>query len=402
VDLELRPWTPDEHLDVMTALERTFLTDVDRLATEPMDMLEHGRTLSAWEDGRPVATAGAFSLRMALPGGVRPVAGVTLVSVQPTHRRQGLLRRLMQTQLEQLHASGEPVAALWASEPAIYGRFGYGAASRSLAVELHRGDTLRPDAAPGGPRVLELPPGEARPRLARVWDRAHPRRPGEYARDDAWWDHALWDPPAHRGGGMALRCAVLEDGSGYVLFSATSVWDDRGPNGGVQVKELIGVDGPAEVRLWRFLLGVDLVGTWRHRRTALDGALVGAVTDARRLTGRAGDGLMVRLVRVDQALAERSWAADVDVVLEVRDDQLPHNAGRWRLAAGADGATCTRTDDAPDVSLGVEELGAVHLGGTTLLSLVDAGRVVEHHQGAVRALSRAARGDVEPLCSHVF
>jgi predicted N-acetyltransferase YhbS len=119
VEPTLRAWTPDEDVLVLGALERAFLSDPDpALTAVECATLEHDRTLSAWEGETPVATAGAFSFRMAVPGAVLPVAGVTWVSVQTTHRRRGLLTRMMTTQLEQLHATGEAVAALWASEPA--------------------------------------------------------------------------------------------------------------------------------------------------------------------------------------------------------------------------------------------------------------------------------------------
>lgn len=399
--MELRPWTPEEQDAVTAAVERAFLTDVDPSHPEPLGVVEHDRTLSVWDDGRPVATAAAFSLQMAVPGGVRPVAGVSLVSVQATHRRQGLLRRMMQRQLEDLQDGGEAVAALWASEPAIYGRFGYGGATRSLAVTLQRGDALRAEAPAAG-ALTDRPAGEAREQLAGVWQRSHPQRPGEPARNDDWWDHVLFDPPGHRDGRGVRRAVVLDDGSGYALYSAKLDWGARGPSGVVVVRELAAVDGPSSLRLWSYLLSLDLVGTWRADRVPLDAALLTGVADTRRLTPSVQDGLFVRLVRVGEALATRTYGSAADVVLEVVDEALPANTGRWRLTTGEDGASCEPTSEPAHLSLGVEGLGAAYLGGTTLQSLAAAGRVVEHRPGALRAASRAFRGDVEPVCSHVF
>lgn len=405
MDLPLRPWTPDESPLALRALNRTFLQDPDP-AVDPVELavLEHDRTLSAWEDGAPVATAAAFSFSMAVPGAVLPVAGVTWVSVQPTHRRRGLLRRMMTTQLEDLHARGEAVAALWASEPAIYGRYGYGSAGRSVAVELQRGDALRTETAAG--RVREVVPGDALPALDAVWEATWRDRPGQWARSSAWWEHRLIDPIGGRSGGTALRCALLEgdDGApcGYALFTGKPAFDARGPAGTVQVREVVAVDGTGVLQLWRFLLGLDLVTTWTARHLALDDPLLTAVVDQRRLAARVGDALHVRPVRVGEALAGRRYAAEVDVVLEVADPVLPDNARRWRLAAGPDGATCAPTSDPADLALGVEELGAAYLGGPTLVSLAAAGRVRELRPGALTAASRALRGDVEPVSTQVF
>jgi predicted acetyltransferase len=401
MDTRIRPWTAEEQPDVVNALERAFLSDVDPAAPEPLGMMEHDRTLSVWDDGAPVATAAAFSLRMTVPGGVTPVAGVTLVSVQPTHRRRGLLGSLMRSQLAELAASREPVAALWASEPAIYGRYGYGLASRSASARLSRGARLRPGLAADLP-VREAAPGEVGAELSRAWDAWQATRPGEYARTEGWWEHALFDPASHREGHTALRCALLPDGAGYALFATKGGFDEFGAAGRVRVRELVARDAGARLRLWEFLLGLDLVGEVHARLLALDDALLAALVDVRRAGPRLHDGLYVRPTRVGDALTSRAYAADLDVVLEVVDDLLPDNAGRWRLRAGADGASCERTGDAPDLTVPVETLGAAYLGGTTLLSLLAAGRGEEHTDGAARAASRAFRGDVEPLCSHVF
>jgi hypothetical protein len=96
------------------------------------------------------------------------------------------------------------------------------------------------------------------------------------------------------------------------------------------------------------------------------------------------------------------------VVIEVRDDLLPANAGRWRLTtAGAapDGggggrleASCVPASEAPDVVLDVRELGAAYLGGTTLVALATAGLVTEGRLGAVRQLSTALSWDPAPWC----
>lgn len=403
MELTLRPWTPDEDTEVLRVLERAFLSDPDpTLSAAECATLEHDRTLSIWSGSTPVATAGAFSFTMAVPGALLPVAGVTWVSVQATHRRQGLLTRMMTTQLQQLEQSGEAVAALWASEPGIYGRYGYGSASRSVSVQLRRGDALRAGLVDSTLGVEEVGLEAARGRLAAVWDRSYPSRPGQYARTPVWWDHALVDPERDRDGYATLRCVLLDDDRGYVVFATKSSWDERGPAGEVKVRELVAVDGPARLRLLEHLLGIDLVTTWRLRGLSLDDAVLGAVVDTRRLAPQLNDGLYVRLVRVGDALAARAYAADLDVVLEVDDARLPDNARRWRLSAGPAGATCVPTSEPAHLALGVEDLGAAYLGGTTLVSLAAAGRVRELRPGALAVTSRAFRGDVEPLCTHVF
>src|SRR4051794_22461465 len=97
---------------------------------EPPPVAELDRTLGLWEGDRVVATAGIYSRRLSVPGAVVPCAGVTWITVAPTHRRRGVLTAIMRRQLDELHErQGEPVAALWAAEYPIYGRFGYAPAT---------------------------------------------------------------------------------------------------------------------------------------------------------------------------------------------------------------------------------------------------------------------------------
>ncbi|WP_459975087.1 GNAT family N-acetyltransferase [Nocardioides pyridinolyticus] len=91
---------------------------------------------------------GAYPLELAVPGGdLVPCAGLTWVGVHPDHRRRGVLSAMLRHHLEQVHDTpGTHVSALHASEPAIYGRYGYGLASLELPITLGRGASL---TAPG-------------------------------------------------------------------------------------------------------------------------------------------------------------------------------------------------------------------------------------------------------------
>src|SRR6185503_18593563 len=106
------------------------------------------RALAAYDGDEPVALTGAYRFDLSIPGGELPCAGVTWVGVIPTHRRRGILRDLMRRELEDVHSWGEPIAALWASEAAIYGRFGYGHAAPNGQAKSDRARfALREEAA---------------------------------------------------------------------------------------------------------------------------------------------------------------------------------------------------------------------------------------------------------------
>jgi predicted acetyltransferase len=377
--------------------------------------LEFDRSLAAFDGATPVGTAAAYSFQLTVPGlRTLPAAGVTWVSVLPSHRRRGVLSSLMRRQLADVRDRGEPLAVLWASESVIYPRYGYGRAMWHADFTLYRGEAVLAKTAPadGALRLRLADPVAAMPELAKVYDAVLPSRPGFIARTEAWWQELLYDPPDQRHGTSPLHCVLAEDDSGprgYALYSAANRWDrDTSlPDSSLTVREMIGADAAASAALAADLLSRDLTTEFRVRGRPVDDPLLYQLADPRRARPRLKDALWVRIIDVPGALARRRYSGPADVVIEVRDELLPSNAGRWRLAtAGAapDGgglqATCVPAGpaDAPDVVLDVTELGAVYLGGTPLGGLAAAGLVTEERLGAVRQLSAALSWDLAPWC----
>lgn len=373
------------------------------------ELTEFDRSIGVWDDDTCVGTAGAFDFRLTVPGGASvPAAGVTMVSVAATHRRRGVLTSMMRRQLDDVRAWGEPLAVLTASEPAIYGRFGYGIATQKATLEI---DTQRvrltvPEgtdavrlrfAEPGDKAVLEA--------CEAVYARLVAGRPGMLARRTGWERLPLLDPESGRRGTSPLQCVLAErDGEvvGYVRFFNKPEWDAAGPAGRIELRDLEALDAAAYAALWRFLFDIDLTGTVAAHNRPVDEAVLHLVSDVRRCDVRLKDALHVRLVEVGAALGARAYRTPVDVVFEVEDAFCPWNAGRWRLTGDAAGASCARTEDAADLALSVRELGAVYLGGVTLSSLARAGRVRELRPGALAGASVAFGADVAPWLPHGF
>ncbi|MEU3484446.1 GNAT family N-acetyltransferase [Streptomyces massasporeus] len=370
-------------------------------------LTEFDRSLGAWDGDECVGTAGAFGFRLTVPGGASlPVAGVTMVSVAATHRRRGLLTSMMRRQLDDVRAWGEPLAVLTASEPAIYGRFGYGNATLSLTAEI---DTTRVGlSVPDGTddvRVRYAAPADVLDVCEAVYARLVPVRPGMLARQPGWERLGVLDPAGEREGASPLQCVLAErDGEtvGYARYRVKPEWELSGSNGTVIVEELAGLDPTADAALWRFLFGIDLTSKVTVRSRPVDDAWQYLVTDPRRCHPRVRDSLYVRPVEVGAALAARTYQTPVDVVFEVEDAFCPWNAGRWRLSGDAKGASCERTSDAADVALSVRELGAAYLGGVSLGALGAAGRVRELRPGALAEASLGFGVGVPPWLPHGF
>ncbi|MFC5664245.1 GNAT family N-acetyltransferase [Kitasatospora misakiensis] len=368
-------------------------------------IFEPKRSLVARTGGRTRGTCAVYSLEMTLPGGPRAVAGLGYLTVAPEYRRRGVMRAMVLRVLHTLHDSGaEPVAALNTTEAGIYGRFGFGLASQAAKVRIPRhARELR--ATAGGERTVRIGgPEEHTAAIAAVHARCVGERPGMLRRDAAWAARAVLDLPDHRGASGRLLCMVAEaDGepSGYALYRLTSAWEDSVPRYEVSVRELFARDPASGAALWRALLDVDLAGSVVADRP-VDDPVLALLTDPRSAAPVLRDQLHVRLVDVDRALEQRGYAAEIDVVLDVTDPLCPWNERRFRLRTGPEGGECRPTTAAADLELTARELGALHLGGTSLVQLARAGLVRELRPGAVRAAATAFRHDPAPFCPVVF
>ncbi|MET9435601.1 GNAT family N-acetyltransferase [Streptomyces sp. NPDC006551] len=406
---ELRVLDPAEWDDWFGTLETAFggVPESPEERTLWRELTECDRSIGVWDGEECVGTAGAFSFRLSVPGGaVVPAAGVTMVGVAPTHRRRGILTSMMRRQLDDVRAGGEPLAVLTASEPEIYGRFGYGIATYTTRATI---DTTRVRlSVPEGTDAVTLRPADpakAAEACESVYARRVAARPGMLARQPGWERLPLLDPPGERGGASARQCVLAErDGEvvGYALYAVKPEWTHAGADGTVVLKDLEALDPVAEAALWRFLCSIDLTSSVQMNSRPVDSAWQHLVSDVRRCVPTQRDALHVRLVDVGAALEARTYQAPVDVVFEVADAFCPWNEGRWRLTGDAKGAVCVRTEEAADVALSVRELGAAYLGGVSLTSLAAAGRVRELREGTLTEASVAFGWPVAPWLPHGF
>jgi predicted acetyltransferase len=407
----IRPITEDEFPAFSAVMEHAFAQAPDEdQRTHEAKLIEFQRTLAAFVGSEMAATAAAYSYDMTVPGGTVPTAGVTWVSVLPTHRRRGLLTALMRRQLDDIYEAGrEPVAALWASEAGIYGRVGYGLASTSVVLTVPRGaGVLRAVAGADGllPRFVETSADETLALVHALYEHERARRPGMVSLTPAWQQGLVFDPPGNRKGGTPLRTVVIDGDDGpraVARYAVKGDWNPSGPLpiGKVIVRDAYANDAPAAWALWRHLTDIDLTVETRARRP-LDDPLRALLVDPRRAQPAVSDDLYIRLVDVGAALAARTYAVPVDVVLDVTDKFCPWNAGRWRLVGDTTGARCEPTDGAASLSIDARELGAAYLGSTSVRGLADAGLITEHAAGAVNEMALAFSHPVAAFAPFVF
>lgn len=378
---------------------------------------EHQR-FAAEVDGADSATyAGIYGVRpmdLSIPGGdapaLVPVAGLTWVGVHPDHRRRGVLTAMMRHHLEQTRREGLHLSALHASEPAIYGRHGYGLASLEQTVTLGRGTTLTApglEDAAGGivTRLATLTDDGMAARLRAIDLRAAEQQVGVIVGEQAFYDRWCDETPEEVRGKESMRVLIAtRDGHdvGSTAFRREHKWDNGRPSAKVDCSGVYG-EPAARLALFRRLVDLDLMGTLKVFSIGEHDPLHAWVDGPRGTSSlETYDSLWVRLVDLPVALAARSYADDCDVVVDVSDASAPWNAGRWRIRVESGSGEVTSSDDPADLALSVDVLGAAYLGGGNLLVKLRGGRVTEHRPGSVRELWHAMRTDVLPAAATGF
>lgn len=309
---------------------------------------------------------------------------VTAVTVRGTHRRQGLLRRMMTEDLLAAKADGLAVAALTASEGSIYGRFGYGVATFERTIKVDTGPRFRlRHAAIGRVEIadrkvlLELAP--------EVFERVHRQTPGSIVRQDAYRQSVSGAIGRDGAEDEAIKCALHYDSAGsvdgYVSYKFAG-WDTKPYT--IELVDLVAATSSAYLELWQFLGSIDLSERVSWAEAPVDDPLAWALEDPRCIeSSDHRDMLWLRILDTGKALAARHYSADGSLVLEITDG-LGIAGGRFALDVreGAARVTKAPAGSRPDLSLDVGELGSVYLGGVCPVTLASAGRITEHVPGA--------------------
>lgn len=362
------------------------------------------RSRAAFEGDSLVGTLGAFSLDMTVPGGTMACGGTTVVSVLPTHRRRGILAMMIDSHLADVREHEEPLAGLWASDSAIYGRFGYGSAARATEIEIQRDHAefhrLAPEPAP----VRLIDKDEAERVLPEFYDGFRFRYPGMFARSDVWWrNRRLHDDPQDRNGFTPFRFAVTEaagSATGYAQYRYKPEWTDGHGEGTVRVTELFAADAPALAGLWRYLLDHDLTAKVVAPNRSIDDPVFDLLAGRRRVKATVEDSLWIRIIDVERALGGRRYSARAGTVLAVHDP-IDGSSSRWQVDLSPEGADVTATRAEPEVTLDLEDLSAGLLGWPRFQELGRTGRL-EGDPAVLAQLDAAFTWSPSPWCPEVF
>ncbi|WP_226961576.1 MULTISPECIES: GNAT family N-acetyltransferase [Streptomyces] len=414
-ELEMRGVAGDrEATDAwVRAVTTGFLDRGADLSKEELDVRfarqELSRAYGFFEKDRCVATFNSLPLRLTTVGGAQlATSGVSGVTVTVTHRRRGLLSRLMERELREARERGEPLAGLIAAEYRIYGRYGFGPATSFVnwRVNTRRAgldERWSPAEVDGTLALVE--DAEAREVLPELHRRFRARTPGAISWDDFHWDRITGLAPGPSKETPPLW-AVYRDAAGVVRglvgFVVEKDWDRGMPNGTARVRTFYAEDDAVERALWRLLFSLDWVSVVDTGRARPDSTLPLMLPDARAAAvAEVADFLWLRPLDVPAMLAARSYAAEGDLVFEVRDPMGLAN-GRFLLTAGPDGASCAPTTRSADLTLDVAALGRLYLGEDSAARLLAGGLLSEETNGATARADLLLHTGRRPWCPDIF
>ncbi|MEO7587137.1 MAG: GNAT family N-acetyltransferase [Arachnia sp.] len=351
-------------------------------------------------DGRqPVGAFASAPYTLNAGAGIVPCLVINTIAVIPSHRRRGLLSEMMRRHLGAARDQGLGCAVLSASEATIYGRYGFGVATRQMDLTI---DTarfrLRDDVVVAEGHIEFVHPTFLQPHFDRItlshqerYRGAHGRVHGHFLTQTGAWDRA------DEGPSRSLRAAVhfAADGQpdGFAVFKHKG-WETSPVT--ASVMQVCSPDPAIDRALWRCLAGIDLVEKLTYDSSHPGDPLPMALVDpwAAGITG-GGDAVWLRLLDLETATSERGFDADGDVTVHVVDP-LGFCDGTWQFTVRGGRGTAERTDIKAGVSVGVDALASMWLGDRTAETLALAGRVTGEPD-AVRTLSRMLATDLPPV-----
>lgn len=424
-DIAVRPITEDEIPAWLHALDTGFLRAPTALSAQELkDRTSHiapPRALAAFDESRThtalltggtspaVATFRSFSQELTtVGGGTVPADAISNVTVSPSHRRRGILTRMMAHDLTAAKERGDVVATLIAAEYPIYGRYGFGPATSTTewTIDVPRtGLDPRWSGPADGGRVDLVDGAAVRALGPALHDRLRHAQPGAVSRDERWWrvntgdlrTNSSWDEPFY-----AVYRSAAGEIEGLVSYAADDNWQRKQPHDTAGVNWLIATTPAAERALWHYLSSIDWITKVKSGWRAPDDLLPHFFPDPRAasVTTQA-DWLWVRILDVVRALEARTYAGTGTLVLEIVDRDSFAD-GRYRLDAGPDGGSCVPTSEDGDLVLEAADLATLWLGDESAVRLAALGRVREQRKGAASMADALLRTSRRPWCPDIF
>jgi predicted acetyltransferase len=300
------------------------------------------------EDGEVRASTTVLPLESIVEGEPRPMGGVHAVMAHPAYRRRGYAGELMLAALRDMRERDVALSLLSPFAHAFYRMFGYELATEDIKY------TLKPADLPTSPEQRHLRAyreGDLSSLMA-LYEAEAKRHTLSVLRSEGHWKKSLADKDKD--------AAVYEcDGGieGYVLYKISG-WQEREPRRTLSVEELVAATPRAREALLSFMAGLDpLVYGIEHFTPP--GEPLHPYLRSSHVDAKIEPDQMLRLVDVAGALGYLRRVPERPLVLDVRDDVIPENAGEYTIG---DGKVVRGAEAGESVSLDVRQLAQLYAG----------------------------------------
>ncbi len=343
-------------------------------------------TLCAFVDGKLASSFSNIPFTVRANGRAMKLAGVSTVGTQPEYRRQGLVRRVHTQAFQDMRDAGQPVAALWASQAAIYQRYGYAMTTVRRHYSIDTVDIRFFDDNGGSGRV-ERVTTDAYDAVREIYKEFIADRIGYLHRARALWLQNALRPVPEEGPIWTAVCYDDDRARGYVIYTLRADKVDHPARGQeLVIRDLVWLDQDAYRSLWSYVARHDLVGRVRWNDAPADDPGVELFLEPRLLNTMDLEGVWWRVVDARAALAGRGYSGDSALSIGIEDDSLtPWNDGVWRLETGPDGGHVGPAGSAADIQLNIRALASLLAGFRTATQLANWGLL----DGDARAVARA-------------
>ena len=373
MDVEIRHITEKEHQEYLQIVYTVFgMKPVKEYLKRRKHTMESDRCLAAYVDGKIVGANGVLSFTLSIPKGTVKAGGIIDVVVYPTHRRQGIMSKLMKRQLNEILNKNEPIAFLYSADSGTYGRFGFGLATFQESWEIQRTDTkFRKTLTDynNAKNIEMVSAKEISNIMPKIYNETWYYRPGMIKRGKPRWDRLKLEMERQDIPGISSYALFKKNGNpeGYVNYRLDL--NTTATNGNLMINEIISTTNEAHLNLLNFCLNIDGVKKITSKSRPLDDPITWILEEPRKLYRNVEDQLHLRILDVPNALISRKYNTDGQITMLIKDNIFESNNTKFILKTFGDIVTCEKTDLPHDITIDIRELGSLYLGGTNWLNL---------------------------------
>jgi len=371
--INIRHITPNEEEEYLKIVYTVFgMKPFQDYFERRKHTMEIDRCLAAFVDGKIVGANGVSTFTLSVPGGIVKAGGIIDVVVYPTHRRQGLMSKLMKKQLNEILQKNEPIAFLHSADSGTYGRFGFGLATFQENWEIQRHDTKFRKTLNDYNSVenIEMVSSQDISSLMpEIYEIAWNQRPGMIKREISRWNRLKLEMERKDIPGISSYALFKKDGKyeGYVNYRLDL--NSTATDGNLLINEIISTTDEAHLNLLNFCMNIDGVKKITSKSRPLDDSITWVLEDPRKLSRYVQDQLHLRILDVPSALITRKYNVDGQITILITDNILESNNTKFLLESSGDIVKCEKTNLPHDIKIDIRELGSLYLGGTTWLNL---------------------------------